>query len=46
MINNNEFFISGADPTTPYHLHYYKITFGNTAVFLPKHRPPPPGGGV
>ena len=32
MINNNEFFISGTDPATPYHLHYYKITFGNTAV--------------
>ena len=31
-INDNQYFLSGADPNSPYDLHFYKLTYGNTAV--------------
>ena len=31
-ISDTQLFIVGYEPTATYHLHYYKITFGNTAV--------------
>ena len=31
-INDNQLFLIGNEPLSTYHLQYYKITFGNTAV--------------
>ena len=31
-INDSQLFLTGNEPASTYHLHMYKITFGNTAV--------------
>ena len=32
MLDNSHLVVSGIDLTTPYNLHYYKVTFGTQAV--------------
>ena len=32
ILSNDKVFIAGSHPVSPYYFHYYKITFGNTAL--------------